>query len=568
MPDLVLGPLLRYVDETSATVWVETEAPCVVSVLDAHAPTFTVHGHHYALVDVTGLGPGSCTPYTVRLDGEPRWPPPDSPFPPSRIRTIDPTRRLRLSFGSCRTSVPHDEEHNRSHGIDVLRALGNWLTTVPEDQWPDLLLMLGDQVYADELSEPMREFIEHRRGLDEPPGAELADYEEYAHLYRLAWTEPTNRWLLSTLPSMMIFDDHDIRDDWNTSKAWRDNVATLPWWPARIVGGLGSYWIYQHSGNLSITERATDPLFTRLRTADGDAGDILDEFGATADARPESIRWSYARDIGRVRLIVLDSRCGRVLAPGARTILDQGEWDWFDGLATGDVDQLLIGTSMPYVLPRGLHELEAWNEATTDGRWGRRFGRLGERLRQGLDLEHWAAFRRSFESMAAVVDEVSAGRRGAPPANVIFLSGDVHYSYLMRAYPGGGRFAGPADGGRLAGPASGGRLARPADGGLQRGSVYQIVCSPIRNPLPRLVRYANVAGSFAIAGFVGRGLARSAGIPKPSMRWELAHGPLFDNAIATLDIDQRKAVLRWETAKLPNGSQMPEMVELTKIELD
>src|SRR5215470_11943769 len=185
MPDLVLGPLLRYVDETSATVWVETDAACVVSVLDAQAATFTVHGRHYALVDVTGLAPGSSTHYTVRLDGEQRWPPPNSPYPPSRIRTIDPTRRLRLTFGSCRTSVPHDDEHNRTHGLDVLRALGNWLTATPEDQWPDLLLMLGDQVYADELSPQMREFIQHRRGLDEPPGAELADYEEYAHLYWL-----------------------------------------------------------------------------------------------------------------------------------------------------------------------------------------------------------------------------------------------------------------------------------------------------------------------------------------------------------------------------------------------
>jgi hypothetical protein len=34
-----------------------------------------------------------------------------------------------------------------------------------------------------------------------PPGAELKDYEEYAHLYKLAWSDPANRWLLSTLPA-------------------------------------------------------------------------------------------------------------------------------------------------------------------------------------------------------------------------------------------------------------------------------------------------------------------------------------------------------------------------------
>ena len=83
--------------------------------------------------------------------------------------------------------------------------------------WPDLVLFLGDQVYADETTEEMQEFIASRRDIDEPPGEELKDYEEYAHLYGLAWSDPANRWLLSTLPSAMIFDDHDIRDDWNTS---------------------------------------------------------------------------------------------------------------------------------------------------------------------------------------------------------------------------------------------------------------------------------------------------------------------------------------------------------------
>ena len=90
-----------------------------------------------------------------------------------------------------------------------------------EVRWPDLVLFLGDQVYADETTEEMQEFIESRRDIEEPPGTELKDYEEYAHLYRLAWTDPANRWLLSTVPSAMIFDDHDIRDDWNTSLAWK-----------------------------------------------------------------------------------------------------------------------------------------------------------------------------------------------------------------------------------------------------------------------------------------------------------------------------------------------------------
>ena len=58
MPELVLGPLLRYADETEATIWVETDASCEVEVLGSCSRTFHVEGHHYALVRVSGLNPG------------------------------------------------------------------------------------------------------------------------------------------------------------------------------------------------------------------------------------------------------------------------------------------------------------------------------------------------------------------------------------------------------------------------------------------------------------------------------------------------------------------------------
>ncbi len=72
--DLVLGPLLRYVGETEATVWVETDSPCEVEVLGRREPTFTVEEHHYALVRIEGLEPAGFYEYEVSLDGERRWP--------------------------------------------------------------------------------------------------------------------------------------------------------------------------------------------------------------------------------------------------------------------------------------------------------------------------------------------------------------------------------------------------------------------------------------------------------------------------------------------------------------
>ena len=198
---LVLGPLLRHVDADSATVWVETASAAAVVVragpASGSARTFAVHGHHYALVEVTGLEPGSATAYVVEVDGEQVWPEPGSPHPAPVVRTLDHDRPVHLAFGSCRVSVPHDAEHHAAYGVDALRSWALDASATPEDRrrLPDLLLFLGDQVYADETSEAMRAFISARRDPDGPPGWELRDYEEYAEIYRLAWSDPATRWL-------------------------------------------------------------------------------------------------------------------------------------------------------------------------------------------------------------------------------------------------------------------------------------------------------------------------------------------------------------------------------------
>jgi hypothetical protein len=518
MAQLVLGPMLRYADATSAVVWVETDEPCEVEVLGASAATFALHGHHFGVVELTDLEPGSSQEYTVRAGGEQVWPEPDSQFPPSRIRTVDPEAPVRLAFGSCRTSVPHDVQHNLRHGFDVLRCYANELREAAEPDWPTALILLGDQVYADEPPPAVLDFVHERRG-DVPPQDELRDFPEFAELYRVAWRDPDVRWLLSTLPTAMIVDDHDLRDDWNTSQAWRDQMAELPWWPQRVRGGIGAYWIYQHLGNLSPSERAQDKLFAAVRSADGDAGALLDEFAEQSYAQPAGTQFSYVRDYGPTRFVMLDSRCARVLTPGNRAMIDDTEWNWFVDQVSGDYQHLVIGTSLPFLLPKGLHYAEAWNEAVCDGVWGARAARLGERMRQAIDLEHWAAFRRSFDAVANVVIDLAAGRHGEPPTSIGFLSGDVHYSYLAHVL-----------------------LPPPVTSPTR---VYQAVCSPIRNPLSGPVRVMNAGASFGAAGLVGRGLAKAAGVPRPSFDWTVTSGPYFHNVLAELRLDLGRADVRW-----------------------
>ena len=148
-------------------------------------------------------------------------------------------------------------------GEDVLGAYARRIVGQEPDEWPDALLMLGDQVYADETSPATRAFIASRRDPKQPPYEQVADFEEYTQLYAEAWGDPDARWLLSVIPSSMMFDDHDVVDDWNTSRAWRRDMGATTWWRERIIGALMSYWIYQHLGNLSATELRSNDLSPR-----------------------------------------------------------------------------------------------------------------------------------------------------------------------------------------------------------------------------------------------------------------------------------------------------------------
>ncbi len=539
-PPLVLGPLIRYVDETSASLWVETRDAARVTVraggLSWQARTFAAHGHHYAMVVADGLEPGSITPYQVDIDGTQVWPPTrgeGSDYPPSVIATLKPGKPLRMAFGSCRTSVGHDRSGNQTHGVDALRSLALKMATDPGAHWPDLVLFLGDQVYADETTEAMQEFIKSRRDIEVAPGKELKDFEEYAHLYWLAWNDPLNRWLLSTLPSSMIFDDHDVRDDWNTSWAWKQEIEKTDWWHGRIVSGLGSYWVYQHLGNLSPQERDDDEMWQRVIGHHGEEElDITAELDAKAERvhqRPESFRWSYARTFGDVRLVVVDSRAARVLEPDRRDLLDPSEKRWLDEQLRGDVRHLLIGTSLPFLLPPGLHYLEAWNEAVSAGAWGRRSAALGEKLRQAVDLEHWAAFQEAFQDVATMVTEVADGKRGTAPDTVMFLSGDVHHSYIAE-------------------------VDRPQRAGSSR--IVQAVCSPIRNPLPRKMRFITAALAYAVAGPLGKLVARSAKVPNAPFSWHNIAGPWFDNSIAVLEERPEGLNVSWHTGTVEHGDHL------------
>ncbi|MFF6999083.1 alkaline phosphatase D family protein [Streptomyces sp. NPDC008313] len=534
MANLRLGPLLRYVGGTSATIWVETSRPCTVEVRcagDARggAATFQVAGHHYALVPVTGLTPGTPTAYEVLLDGAPVWPLPDSPFPPSVITVPEESAEVvRVAFGSCRWAAPPADEKDPV-GPDTLDTLAARIAGRAEgeraDVRPDVLLLLGDQVYADEVSDATREWLGARRDLSQPPGAQVTDYEEYTHLYYESWLDPEVRWLLSTVPSCMIFDDHDVTDDWNTSASWVADMRAKPWWSERIVSGLMSYWVHQHLGNLPPEQLDADPLYAAVRAAP-DGTDALRAYAARAD-EDGSARWSYRRDFGRVRLVMVDSRAARVLDEQNRAMLNPGEATWVREQMLeepGSYDHLLIGTSLPWLLPHLVHGTEAWDAALCRGVRGPRWARFGEWLRRAADLEHWAAFPASFDDLAALIAEAGSGERA--PATVCVLSGDVHHAYIAEpSWPG---------------------TRKPAS------RVLQLTCSPVHNSIPLSMRLSFRLGWSGLGRLVEQGLRRHGRERRPAVRWRKKGGPWFGNQLMTLTVRGRSASLRLEQAR-PGG---------------
>ncbi len=544
VPDLVLGPLLRYAGASEATVWVETDAPCEVTISTGdgatagRSRTFGVAGHHYALVHVPGLAPGKTHEYEVELDREKRWPEPGSPFPPSRIRTLGEGETVKLVFGSCRISAPHEppytldsSEDARGLGVDAMYATAMRLRDEPAGELPHALVLLGDQIYAHKPPLDTLDFIRSRRDVNDAPGEVVASFEEYARIYRDAWGDPAIRWLLSTVPSAMIFDDHEIGDDWNVSAAWVEEIRQRPYWNDQIAGGHVSYLIYQHLGNLSPEELENNDLYGEILAAD-DAWLLLRDAALSAHRDSTVARWSYGRDIGNVRLLAIDSRGGRVLEEGNRSMVDAEEWSWIEEKATGGFDHLLLCTSLPLMLGPGMHHLQAWNERLCAGAWGKRVAGWAENFRRSQDLDHWASFHDSFGKMVHMIRSVAAGERGDPPSTVLVLSGDVHHGYLAEA-------------------------EFPYTKTVSR--VYQAVCSPLRNALPGKKSRLQSSAWNAAAALAGRLLSRLAGVREESLTWHLTHdAPFFENQVATIELDGPDATISFEKAVLDTTKE-PEL---------
>ncbi|WP_144481084.1 hypothetical protein [Cytobacillus oceanisediminis] len=77
-----------------------------------------------------------------------------------------------------------------------------------------------------------------------------ARYEEQMEQIRefIVSISATRR-LMANIPTYMIFDDHDVTDDWNISEKWTATARNSPLGKYIIGNGLAAYWLFQGWGN-------------------------------------------------------------------------------------------------------------------------------------------------------------------------------------------------------------------------------------------------------------------------------------------------------------------------------
>ncbi len=108
-----------------------------------------------------------------------------------------------------------------------------------------------------------------------------------------------------------------------------------------------------------------------------------------------------------------------------------------------------------------------------------------------MDLEHWAAFRASFDRLAGLFARIGRGDHDdRPPATICVISGDVHHTYVSEA----------------------------AYSDAVEARVYQITCSPMHNTIPRAMRVVFRLGWSKKAAWVLHALGRYAGVAPLSAR--------------------------------------------------
>jgi hypothetical protein len=255
-----------------------------------------------------------------------------------------------------------------------------------------LLIMGGDQLYADELwhSQRLAPSIVawSELGRDEkrtsPAGPRLQRELDrfYEDLYIRRWNQEDLSWVLASVPSLMMWDDHDIFDGWGSYPA---DLQNCPVYQAIFAAARRYFELFQLRSTTNTT--------------------LLNPAGG---------HYSFAVYYREYGILGLDTRSNRT----ERVVLSDQNWSdvkrWL-GSASGTVRTLLVLSSIPLVYrdfrtTEAAFDLTPWQEELTDDvrdRWRSRYHE-GERMKLIMNLFDFEA------------------RSGSNLVKRVILAGDVH----------------------------------------------------------------------------------------------------------------------------------------------
>jgi hypothetical protein len=223
---------------------------------------------------------------------------------------------------------------------------------------------------------------------------------------------PAVRRVLANVPAYMMFDDHDVTDDWNLTARWRDRVHASPAGRRIIANALAAYWAFQGWGN--------DPSRFGRDFSDTILAHLAED-GETAAARYDDVlwgfdRWSFSCPTTPVT-VCLDTRTQRAYdsPEGAARLIGPAGFDRIACLVEGSghdrTRPLLLVSPTPVC---GLELAERRQKFLA--------GKVGP---YQIDFEGWHA------SLRGLADLMGFLTRRLGLTTAVVLSGDVHYGMTV-----------------------------------------------------------------------------------------------------------------------------------------
>jgi hypothetical protein len=242
----------------------------------------------------------------------------------------------------------------RKHGLPDAPAQDQDAPEVKEALPYHLLLLGGDQVYADEMWETvpvMKDWA--AKSWADGNKAKASDTMRktldtfYFDLYTRRWSQPEVARMMARVPAIAMWDDHDLTDGWGSYPVERQNSEV---YGAIWNSAVKAFVVFQQ--HLKEDERRPGTI--------GQAAPDWWKQTASA-AQPTESRtgaFSFAYKVAGISILAIDMRSQRT---SETQVVGAAHWDeiyrWIDGLGA-DVVHLLVMSSIPVVYP-GFDTLES-----------------------------------------------------------------------------------------------------------------------------------------------------------------------------------------------------------------